>query len=148
MVVLACWNYRCPGSDDNSGQLASTCGQERLRSALAGSLRKFIRTLSDEELIKVGKRLRILCGDVVTPNPSTFDRPRSSRSSEGSGYRIPPLSRCSASMNFTPILRNSPDWPHALREVNFHQCVFATVLFAPFQTANGVVHCPTSASRG
>jgi len=38
MVVLACWNYRCPGSDDNSGQLASPCGQERLRSALAGSL--------------------------------------------------------------------------------------------------------------
>jgi hypothetical protein len=36
--------------------------------------RKFIRTLSDEELIKAGKRLRMLCGDVVTPNPSTFDR--------------------------------------------------------------------------
>jgi hypothetical protein len=36
--------------------------------------RKFIRTLSDEELIKAGKRLRILCGDVVTENPSTFDR--------------------------------------------------------------------------
>jgi hypothetical protein len=35
---------------------------------------KFIRTLSDEELIKAGKRLRILCGDVVTPMPSTFDR--------------------------------------------------------------------------
>jgi hypothetical protein len=35
--------------------------------------RKFIRTLSDEELITAGKRLRILCGDVVTPNPSTFD---------------------------------------------------------------------------
>jgi len=35
---------------------------------------KFIRTLSDEELVKAGKRLRILCGDVVTPNPSTFDR--------------------------------------------------------------------------
>jgi hypothetical protein len=36
--------------------------------------RKFIRTLSDEELIKAGKRLRILCGDVVTANPSTFDK--------------------------------------------------------------------------
>jgi hypothetical protein len=29
--------------------------------------RKFIGTLSDEELIKAGKRLRILCGDVITP---------------------------------------------------------------------------------
>ena len=36
--------------------------------------RKFIRTLSDAELIKAGTRLRILCGDVVTPIPSTFDR--------------------------------------------------------------------------
>jgi hypothetical protein len=36
--------------------------------------RKFIRTLSEEELVKAGKRLRILCGDVVTPTPSTFDR--------------------------------------------------------------------------
>jgi len=36
--------------------------------------RKFIRTPSDQELIKAGKRLRILCGDVVTPTPSTFDR--------------------------------------------------------------------------
>jgi hypothetical protein len=27
--------------------------------------RKFIRTLSDDELIKAGKRLRVLCGDVV-----------------------------------------------------------------------------------
>ena len=36
--------------------------------------REFIRTLSDEELIKAGKRLRILCGDVVTPNPRTFGR--------------------------------------------------------------------------
>jgi hypothetical protein len=36
--------------------------------------RKFIRTLSDEELIKAGKRLRILCGDVVTPTQSAFDR--------------------------------------------------------------------------
>jgi len=35
---------------------------------------KFIRTLSDEELFKAGKPLRILCGDVVTPMPSTFDR--------------------------------------------------------------------------
>ena len=33
--------------------------------------RKFIRTFSDEELIKAGKRLRILCGDVVTPKPGT-----------------------------------------------------------------------------
>jgi hypothetical protein len=36
--------------------------------------RKFIRTLSDEELIKAGKRLRVLCGDFVTPVPSAFDR--------------------------------------------------------------------------
>jgi len=36
--------------------------------------RKFIRTLSDEELIKGGKELRILCGDVVTTTPNTFDR--------------------------------------------------------------------------
>ncbi len=36
--------------------------------------RKFIRTLSDEELVKAGKRLRILCGDVVTPTPGTLDR--------------------------------------------------------------------------
>ena len=35
---------------------------------------KFIRTLSDAELIKAGKRLRVLCGDVVTPMPSAFDR--------------------------------------------------------------------------
>jgi hypothetical protein len=36
--------------------------------------RKFIRTLSDEELVKAGKRLSILCGDVFTPTLSTFDR--------------------------------------------------------------------------
>jgi hypothetical protein len=36
--------------------------------------RKFIRTLSDEELIKAGKRLRILCGDVVTSTLSAFDK--------------------------------------------------------------------------
>jgi hypothetical protein len=40
---------------------------------------KFIRTLSDEELIKAGKRLRILCGDVVTAtrplNADTFELP-------------------------------------------------------------------------
>jgi hypothetical protein len=36
--------------------------------------RKFIRTLSDDELIKAAKRLRILCGDVATPMPSAFDR--------------------------------------------------------------------------
>jgi hypothetical protein len=36
--------------------------------------RKFIRTLSDEELTKAGKRFRILCGDVVIPTPSAFDR--------------------------------------------------------------------------
>src|SRR5438876_12184204 len=38
VVVLACWNCRCLGSDDGSGQPASTCGQERLRSALAVSV--------------------------------------------------------------------------------------------------------------
>jgi len=32
--------------------------------------RKFIRTLSDEELIKAGKRLRILCGDLVHRRPA------------------------------------------------------------------------------
>jgi hypothetical protein len=36
--------------------------------------RTFIRTLSDDEPIEAGKRLRILCGDVVTPMPSTFGR--------------------------------------------------------------------------
>ena len=32
--------------------------------------RKFLRTLSDEELIKAGKRLRSLCGDVVLTTPT------------------------------------------------------------------------------
>jgi hypothetical protein len=36
--------------------------------------RKFVKTLSDEELIKAGKQLRILCDDVVTPIPSGFDK--------------------------------------------------------------------------
>ena len=36
--------------------------------------RKFIQTLSDEELIKAGKRLRSLCGDVVLTTPSAFQR--------------------------------------------------------------------------
>jgi hypothetical protein len=36
--------------------------------------RKFIRTLSDDELIKEGRRLRVLSGDVVTPMPSAFDQ--------------------------------------------------------------------------
>jgi len=45
-----------------------------LREFNEAAYRKFIRTLSDEELIKAGKRLRILCSDVVTPTPSTFDR--------------------------------------------------------------------------
>jgi len=40
-----------------------------LREFNEAGYRKFIRTLSDEELIKAGKRLRILCGDVVTPTP-------------------------------------------------------------------------------
>jgi hypothetical protein len=35
--------------------------------------RKFIRTLPDEELIKAGKQLRILCGEIVTPTPSALD---------------------------------------------------------------------------
>src|SRR6266567_2089414 len=35
VVVLACWNDRCLGSDDDSGQPASTCGQERLKKAKA-----------------------------------------------------------------------------------------------------------------
>ena len=35
---------------------------------------KFVRMLSDDELIKAGERLRMSCGDVVTPTPSTFDR--------------------------------------------------------------------------
>jgi hypothetical protein len=45
-----------------------------LRGFNEDDYRKFIRTLSDQELIKAGKRLRILSGDVVTPTPSTFDR--------------------------------------------------------------------------
>jgi hypothetical protein len=45
-----------------------------LREFNEAAYRNFIRTLSDEELIKAGKRLRILCGDVVTATPSTFDR--------------------------------------------------------------------------
>jgi hypothetical protein len=45
----------------------------RFREFNEDEYRKFIRTLSDEELIKAGKRLRILCGDVVTPTPSTLD---------------------------------------------------------------------------
>src|SRR6266404_5344028 len=34
VVVLAYWNYRCPGSNDNSGQLASrfTCFDSRTRT--------------------------------------------------------------------------------------------------------------------
>jgi hypothetical protein len=44
-----------------------------LREFSEDDYRKFIRTLSDEELIKAGKRLRILCGDVVTPMPGTLD---------------------------------------------------------------------------
>jgi hypothetical protein len=36
--------------------------------------RKFVQTLSDEELIKAGKRLRSLCGDVVLTTPSAFQR--------------------------------------------------------------------------
>jgi hypothetical protein len=35
--------------------------------------RKFIRTLSDDELIKEGRRLRVLCGDIVTTVPCAFD---------------------------------------------------------------------------
>ena|ERR1700687_1110517 len=31
----------------------------------------FIPTISDEELIRAGKQLPMLCGDVVTPTPST-----------------------------------------------------------------------------
>ena len=44
-----------------------------LRELNKTAYRKFIRTLSDEELIKAGKQLRMLCCDVVTPTPSTFD---------------------------------------------------------------------------
>jgi hypothetical protein len=32
LVVLACWDCRGFGSDDNREQPASTCGQERLRT--------------------------------------------------------------------------------------------------------------------
>jgi hypothetical protein len=49
-------------------------GPIALREFSEDEYRKFIRTLSDEELIKAGKRLRILCGDVVTPMPSPFDQ--------------------------------------------------------------------------
>jgi hypothetical protein len=44
------------------------------RESSEDDYRRFIQTLSDEELIKAGKRLRILCGDVVTPIPCAFDR--------------------------------------------------------------------------
>jgi hypothetical protein len=36
--------------------------------------RKFVRTLSDEELIKAGKRLRTLCGNVALTTPSAFQK--------------------------------------------------------------------------
>ena len=38
--------------------------------------REFIRTLSDEELIRTGKQLRWLSGDgkIVTTTPSVFDK--------------------------------------------------------------------------
>lgn len=45
-----------------------------LREFSEDEYRKFVQTLSDKELITAGKRLRILCGDVVTPTPSAFDR--------------------------------------------------------------------------
>ena len=35
--------------------------------------RNRVRLLSDEDLIKEGKKLRSLCGDVVTAIPSVFD---------------------------------------------------------------------------
>jgi hypothetical protein len=38
------------------------------------SYRRFVRTLSDAELIKAGKRLRSLSGDVVLVTPSAFQR--------------------------------------------------------------------------
>jgi hypothetical protein len=45
-----------------------------LREFNADDYRKSIRTLSDDELIEAGKRLRVLRGDVVTPMPSAFDQ--------------------------------------------------------------------------
>jgi len=36
--------------------------------------RRIVQTLSDEELIKAGKRLRSLCGDVVLTTPSAFQK--------------------------------------------------------------------------
>jgi hypothetical protein len=36
--------------------------------------RKFIRTLSDDELVRAGKQLRVLCGDVVTTVQCVFDQ--------------------------------------------------------------------------
>ena len=36
--------------------------------------RRFVQTLSDEELVKAGKRLRSLCGDVVLTTLSAFQR--------------------------------------------------------------------------
>ena len=49
-------------------------GKEGHTRGTRKNYRKFVRTLSDEELAKAGKRPRILCGDVVTPKPSTFNR--------------------------------------------------------------------------
>jgi len=50
------------------------CSPIGFREFSEDDYRKFIRTLSDKELIQAGKRHRILCGDVVTPTASTFDR--------------------------------------------------------------------------
>ena len=36
--------------------------------------RRFVQTLSDEELVKAGKRLRSLSGEIVLTTPSTFQR--------------------------------------------------------------------------
>ena len=36
--------------------------------------RRFVQTLSDEELIKAGKRLRRLCGDIVLTTRSGFQK--------------------------------------------------------------------------
>jgi hypothetical protein len=63
------------------GSPASSPAREQSMSSPIGfrefsedEYRKFIQTLSNEELIKAGKRLRSLCGDVVLTTPSAFQR--------------------------------------------------------------------------
>jgi hypothetical protein len=73
--VLSCWSPA--SSPDFREQLMSS--PIAFREFSEDDYRKFIQTLSDEELIKAGKRLRSLCGDVVltTPSAPSFIRGKS-----------------------------------------------------------------------